>query len=367
MKNNIYIFHYNICLKGREKRYKFFILISFIIITLIIFIKNNKIKGIIIKKKLQLKIKNRLIKFQKNHPLILKEKHDLLTYISNITGRKISRVKSIFLNYTEKFGNQLILLNKVIFFCEILRCKKIILNKNIYWFLKRKIIDREYNMIIEIDKESNYRNKDIIIDNTRNFFWYFNIFEPEYRPNLIQKELINNLPKIKVNPNALYVYIRSGDIFINFYRDYIQPPLCFYRLLLSYFKFNQIYLIAENENNPVISQLLIQFPNIIFQKNSIKLDISYLINAYNIVGAYSTFLNYIIKYNDNLKSFWYFDFKFNNFYYYIFFSFILYHHVNQYKMYESNYYKVMQKCSTIKCKKDIMINYTCSNKIFLIK
>jgi hypothetical protein len=235
-------------------------------------------------------LNNRLIKFQKNHPLILKEKHDLLTYISNITGRKISRVESIFLNKTERFGNQLLLLNKVIFFCEILRCKKIILNKGIYWFLKRKIIDREYNMIIGIDKESNYRNKDIIIDNTANFFWYFNIFEPEYRPNLIKKELIKNLPKINVNPNALYIYIRSGDIFINFIRSYIQPPLCFYRLLLIYFKFNQIYIISENENNPVISKLLIQFPNIIFQKNSIKLDISYLINAYNIVEHFQLFL-----------------------------------------------------------------------------
>jgi len=303
---------------------------------------------------------------KKNHRLISKERHDLFKYISKITKRKISRINSIFLNKKENFGNQLIQLNKVIFFCEILKCERIILNEDIFWFIKNKIIDKEYNMTIEVGKEIDYRNKNIIIDYTNSFFWYFNVFEPRYRPEVIKKELLNNLPKIIVNPNDLYIYIRSGDIFVSFLKSYIQPPLCFYQELLNNYKFNKIYIISENTNNPVINKLLIQFPKIIFHKNSLKLDISYLIYAYNLVGGFSTFISSIIIYNDNLKSFWYFNFKLH-YYFYIYYDFIFHHDVNIYKMMESDYYKQIKKCTTVECQKSFMLNYKCPNKILLIK
>ena len=45
-----------------------------------------------------------------------------------------------------------------------------------------------------------------------------------------------------------------------------------------------------------------EYSNVIFMQNSLKEDISYLINAYNIVASISSFLNSIIQLNYNLKT-----------------------------------------------------------------
>ena len=50
-------------------------------------------------------------------------------------------------------------------------------------------------------------------------------------------------------------------------------------------------------NNPVINQILNYFPNIIYNKNKIQMDISLLVHAYNIVGANSSFLRNILRIN----------------------------------------------------------------------
>ena len=92
---------------------------------------------------------------------------------------------------------------------------------------------------------------------------------------------------------------------------YSQPPFCFYKEILNNFEFKKIYIIAENKNNPVINKLINQFPKIIYKENSLKIDISYLIKAYNIVKAPSTLIESIIQLNNKLKNIWHFDFGFN--------------------------------------------------------
>ena len=163
----------------------------------------------------------------------------------------------------------MILLNKAIFYCEILKCKRMILNKNIYWFITNNTVDTNNNMIIELGDIQNYRNKSgIIIDNTNNFFLYYGYYRPQYRINIIKDQILQNLPKIIVNPNELKIYIRSGDVFGKIslsMSGYYQPPLCFYKNIINNFKFENIYIISENKNNPVIEQILIKYPKIIYR------------------------------------------------------------------------------------------------------
>ena len=52
-----------------------------------------------------------------------------------------------------------------------------------------------------------------------------------------------------------------------------------------------------------------QFPNIIYNENKLKIDISYLIKGYNIVKAPSTFLETIIQLNNNIQFLWEFEFR----------------------------------------------------------
>ena len=168
-------------------------------------------------------------------------------------------------------------------------------------------------MVIENGDEIKYKNRGLIIDNSSNFYYYINYIKPEFRINLLKKEIFKNLPEIKINEKDLYIYIRSGDIFFkNIHKDYAQPPLCFYKKILKNYKFNNIYIIAKNKNNPNINLLLNQFPNIIFNKNQLKLDLSYLCKAYNIVGGVSTLFFSILQLNSNIKFLWEFNFQRHN-------------------------------------------------------
>lgn len=153
------------------------------------------------------------------------------------------------------------------------------------------------------------KNTNTIIDNTMNFYFYKNYIVPIPKIYIIKNEILRNIPKFNINPNDLYIYIRSGDIFIKPHHNYSQPPFCFYQSILNMFKFKNIYIIAKNKNNPIRNKLLIQFPKINYKINDLKVDIAYLIYAYNILDAYSSFLINIMRLNDNLK--WVFDYCHN--------------------------------------------------------
>ena len=75
-------------------------------------------------------------------------------------------------------------------------------------------------------------------------------------------------------------------------------------MVISSFKFKSIYIIAINNNNPVINKLIQDIPSINYNQNNIKIDIAYLVNAHNIVASFSTFLFSIIRLNDKLKYIW---------------------------------------------------------------
>jgi hypothetical protein len=174
------------------------------------------------------------------------------------------------------------------------------------------------------------------------------------------------LPKVVVGLNDLYIYIRSGDIFFRkntgSILGYYQQPLCFYINILKIYKFNEVFIISENKLNPVIQNLLIKYTNIKKTRNSLKLDISYLINSYNIVSAKSTFFSVFIRFNDKLKFLWEYDFYPSK----IIDNFQIYYTI--YKMNTSNNYKrIMIPWANLPNQKEIMIKEQCKNKFDIIK
>lgn len=139
---------------------------SIIILILVYFLKyhhlQNKIKYYDIKsikeniEKIFLNLKDKPA--SSNDYLIKKEKENLLKFLSKYHRKKIDSVDTIYLFQNFRFGNQIIIINKIIFYCEIISCKKIILDKNYNWFIKNKIFDEKYKMTIEvgsIDKLNN--------------------------------------------------------------------------------------------------------------------------------------------------------------------------------------------------------------------
>jgi hypothetical protein len=238
------------------------------------------------------------------------EKDKLLKYISKSAGKKIRFVKSIFIGNNLRFGNKLINIYKIIFYCQILRCKKVFIDKTNTWFIKHKIINKKYKMIIVPEEEKNLYNYETIIDKTDNFFYYKGYINYQKRIDLLKNEILRNLPKISTNPNDIFIYIRSGDIFIYPHPSYSQAPLCFYNKILDNYIFRNYLLIAQDKNNPVIKKLLETKSNIIYNYNPLYIDIAYLANAYNLVGGIiSTFLGGIIPLNNNLRNIWIFKFQ----------------------------------------------------------
>ena len=237
-----------------------------------------------------------------------KYKNQILELISQSLGQKIYSVKSIFLCHNVFFGNQIQILNNIIFICEILGCKRIILDKRYFWYIRNKIIDRKFKRIIDIGDIKDYYNTTTIIDETYSFFHKF----CENRMDVLRNEILRNLPKIPIKSDELYIYIRSSYAGSIYNQHYFQPPLCYYKAILNNFKFTKYNLIAKDKTNAMIDILLNNFRFIIFKEKSLEEDIAYLINAYNIVGLPSSFLYSIMKMNYNLRLFWHYgDHGFN--------------------------------------------------------
>lgn len=241
-----------------------------------------------------------------NDPLIYKERENLLEFLSNNSNRKITKVDTLYFAANFRIGNQLILLSKAIFFCEILHCKRILLNER-KWFIKNKIYYDKYNITIETIKKNFIHNRYMVRDFSYNWLFYFSYIRPEIRIDILKNEILNNLPKVNINRDELFIHIRSGDIFKKskeYDEFYSQPPLCFYETIIKNNQFRKIVIISENRLNPVIDKLTLEYPYIIFNENKIEIDIAYLVYAYNIVGSISTFINMLIRLNDNLNYFW---------------------------------------------------------------
>ena len=357
----------------KHKQSYFFLKKIILIIIILKFLKiyNKNLNIFELKFKPIKKINNTILNSSDIHNLFLLEKKNLLDFITKNVGKNITVVKSIFLGQDFRFGNQLIIIYKTIFYCQILGCKKIFLENNYNWYIKNKIINKKYKMIIE-PKNKKYINKyRTIIDKTDNIYYYLKYVKPKYRINLLRKEILKNLKIISIKQNDLFIYIRSGDIFIKPHPLYKQPPLCFYNKVIDNYIFEKIYLISENKNNPVINQLLKDYKNIIFNYNSLKIDISYLVNAYNIIGgASSTFLPRMMELNKKLHFLWTFEYKSYPLSENIKFkisSLYNIHVIKIFLMYSSNnYIQKMLIWKNTKEQRDLMINDNCPNPFVLI-
>lgn len=289
--------------------FKIFKLLLFIIIIYKKYIKNNNNENIIMRQFIEpnLRIK-RNSSFNINDQTIALNKEQLLKIISIYVGRNISSVKSIFLSQKTKFENLIMLINNAIFCCEILQCKNVILDNQYFWFIRKKIKYKKYKLIITNDRinELDYRN--IIIDKTNNLLNLPSFFRIESKINVIKNEVLTNLPKVKINKNDLYILIRGNYFFKKSNDLYIHPPYCFYQTILNNYNFSNIKIISEFKNDPIINKIIYEYKNITYLTIEFRYMISYLVNAYNIVGTSSRFLNIIIGLSTNLLYLWKFEY-----------------------------------------------------------
>ena len=160
------------------------------------------------------------------------------------------------------FGNNLLCINKLIFFCEIIKCNEIVLEGPSFWFIKNNITLGDYNITINKIKRknhlNNYNDRETVYCTSSNIYYYLPKIKPKINIHLLKNEIIKNLPRLSISKNDLYIYIRSGDIFstARIHRNYAQPPLCFYQSVIINFKFKNIFILSIDHSNPVIKILV---------------------------------------------------------------------------------------------------------------
>ena len=217
--------------------------------------------------------------------------------------------KIAYIDNSYNFGNSMIVLNNLIYYCEILNIRNIYINSNNKFQISKnfKLNQTIISLISPLNIDLN-QNNIFVFD--KGLVYFQKVFKPEIRLDLLKNEIKKYLPKIVIDKNDLYIHIRSGDIFhYNSYnnRNYAQPPLCFYICVINNFEFKNIFILSQDTLNPVIKILIKSFPKIVFTNNPVETDIKILSNAYNLIGSMSSFLTTLLIINDNLKNFWEYD------------------------------------------------------------
>ena len=282
----------------------------------------------------------------------------------------ISELNSVFVEKSFRYGNSIVLLNNLLYYCEILNISNIYLNSNQDWPIFENTTLPKLNISFVNKENINLEDRNITCFN-KNHIYFQSIIKPEIRIDKLKYEIKCNLPKVKISPKDLYIHIRSGDIFkykSNQCLNYAQPPFCFYENILNHFDFGKIFIVAQDKLNPIIDLLVRRFPDIIIVNNSLKEDISILMNAFNVVSSISSFLTMIIIFNDNLKNLWEYDiYRLPEKYLHLHRDLYNYKiNYSIYKMLPSNKYKTMMlPWRNTKEQRELMIHEKCGNFQFI--
>jgi hypothetical protein len=116
-----------------------------------------------------------------------------------------------------------------------------------------------------------------------------------------------------LNERALYIHLRSGDIFKKTppHSDYGQPPLAFYTKIIRSQPWVKVHLVFEDQFNPVIPALqrFLSASDIPYETHSgdIHHDIEVLLRAKNLVIARGTFVYPILCISKNIEQVFYFE------------------------------------------------------------
>jgi len=193
-----------------------------------------------------------------NESIKTKLKFELLNKLQkkpkNIENINSFEDKIAYVDNSYNFGNSMVVLNNLIYYCQILNIKNIYIGSNHNFPLSPNFTLNNTNITLISSSNIDLKQKNIFIFD-KGLIYFQKVFKPEIRVDLLKNEINKYLPKIVINKEDLYIHIRSGDIFhYNSYKNinYAQPPLCFYFRVIDNFEFKKIFILSQDYLNPVI-------------------------------------------------------------------------------------------------------------------
>ena len=120
-----------------------------------------------------------------------------LNYFSKIKKKPMIKVETLYSSNNYNFGNWLITINNLIFYCEIVGCHTIILNTK-HSLIRNPIYIKKLN--IKIITGSNVFCEDKFT--LCNWNPYFPILiRTQLRIQYLKDEILSNIPKVNIDPN----------------------------------------------------------------------------------------------------------------------------------------------------------------------
>ena len=129
--------------------------------------------------------------------------------------------------------------------------------------------------------------------------------EPYQMRQIAQKyitDIINIDLDYKDEDNDLYIHVRAGDIMRSRYFFLLPNPLKLYKRIIDENRYDNIHIIYENTENPVINKLKsLNNSKLKFQSLSIREDIEKLCKGKHLLMCFSTFSLVIYFLSKNLE------------------------------------------------------------------
>lgn len=181
------------------------------------------------------------------------------------------------------FGNNLFGILNALSIAQDLNITDIYVNSTEFWWIDlEQKLDR-----FRFLEAPPPRNLNVIRDDFFRSFEGYPLRRTKYQYMFVP-HIKKRLPKLDLSNETLIIHIRSGDIYsYNFSPNYAQPPLCYYKAILNKYKWKKVMILAEDEQNPVIPELIKLGAE--FHSFDLIKTIQYIFYAKSLVIGFGTF------------------------------------------------------------------------------
>jgi len=119
------------------------------------------------------------------------------------------------------------------------------------------------------------------------------------------RECLNLRSVTTLTDRDLVLFVRSGDIFTlnnSSIHSYGQPPLSFYEAAIWMENPDRIYLLAEDDNSPLVNGLLsLKLPNLERVRLGMRGDFEFILGAKNIATGWTSLILNLLNFSSNIQ------------------------------------------------------------------
>ena len=103
-------------------------------------------------------------------------------------NKNLSQIKFVYVDKSYRLGNSMVLLNNLLYYCEILNITNIYLNSGERWPISQSIISNKINISFIAKLKFDFNNSNFDIFNRENIYFQ-RVFKPEIRIDLLKNDI----------------------------------------------------------------------------------------------------------------------------------------------------------------------------------